>query len=600
MKQTLRTQPNTFGPACSEQKGAGRLLLPAALLAASCFAMTGFFLSSPASAQEAVSEKGAVSQKEAGLKQEAEVAAKQKTAEQEAQEKAAQERADLKKAAQKSSTGIGRGRLSGKTPPPKAASVPRSSPTSAPAVKGQAPQIGPPQKPKFEPGMSAEEQKRREVEYMNKLKASQADGKGAGKQPGGKYGAAPRPPRNPNAKLDVEFGAEKHDFGRARQGDQLTHVFKMKSSGSEPLIITQASPTCGCTLGEVKVRKPGDETSELYRFGDPIEVGADVELAATLDTGSKRNDTQVRIQVYSNDGKAPTTTLTLKASIQPFIVATPPYLQLGDIREGTERTAKINFRTSSGEPILLSSDTLRKVPVPEGMTVSVDPVNPNAEGKSSQWAATFVIGSGAKEGPGGFMLRMNSDVELPQSKKAKSLTAAEEAKAAAKGAKPTVYTCDANISYNVIGALSMAPLYISLGLVRPGQAVVRSARLTSHESDFDLSGVKVVLVGEGNADLKWADQFVASVKPVAGGSAVDIELRLTGLPESADGAFRGRVKITTGHPTTPELFLRFSGVCRKLAAGAVPKRPVTPAKGVVERRPSQLTRRTPKESDGGK
>ena len=372
----------------------------------------------------------------------------------------------------------------------------------------------------------------------------------------------------------------------------------MKSAGSEPLIITQASPTCGCTLGEIKVKKPGDQTAELYRFGDPIEAGADVELEATLDTGSKRNDTQVRIQVYSNDGKAPTTTLTLKASIQPFIVATPPYLQLGNIREGTEKTAKINFRTSNGEAILLSTDTTRKVPVPEGLTVSMDPVNPGPDGKSSQWAATFVIGSGAKEGPGGFMLRLNSDVELPQAKKAKGLTPQEEAKLAAKGAgKPTVYTCDANISYNVIGALSMAPQYISLGLVRPGQAVVRSARLTSHESDFDLSGVKVELVGEGNAELQWADQFMASVKPVAGTNAVDIELRLKGLPETSDGAFRGRVKITTGHPTKPELFLRFSGVCRKLAAGAArpgaTKRP--PAK-----KPQQPVKEGLKQAGGGK
>lgn len=577
MKQTLRTQPDSFGPACSEQKGTGRLLLPAALLAASCFAMTGFFLSSPASAQGAASQKAgtqeAVSQKGAELKQEAEKAAKQEVT-------------------KKGSQGIGRGRLTGKTPPPKPKAVPRSAPATNPITKGEAPTVGPPVKPKIDPSMSPEEQKRLEKDYMEKLKAS--TGTQAGKQPAGKYGAAPRPPRNPNAQLEVQFGSEKHDFGRARQGDQLTHVFKMKSAGTEPLIITQASPTCGCTLGEVKVRKPGDEMAELYRFGDPIEAGADVELEATLDTGSKRNDTQVRIQVYSNDGKAPTTTLTLKASIQPFIVATPPYLQLGNIREGTEKVAKINFRTSNGEPILLSTDSTRKVPVPEGLTVSIDAVNPNAEGKSSQWAATFVIGAGAKEGPGGFMLRLNSDVELPQSKKAKALTPEEEAKAALKGAKATVYTCDANISYNVIGALSMAPQYISLGLVRPGQAVVRSARLTSHESDFDLSGVKVELVGEGNAELQWAEQFIASVKPVAGTNAVDIELRLSGLPESADGAFRGRVKITTGHPNKPEMFLRFSGVCRKLAAGSGPSRPVMKKPAPQPKTPSQ------KPAGGGK
>lgn len=515
----------------------GRLLLPAALLAVSCFTVTGFLTVADSFGQDADTKKVA-------------------------------QDADAAKAGQKKA---GRGRLSGRTAPPKPVAVPSSPKTvqRAPVQPVGFQKATPPVKPVQDPTMSAEEQKKANQAYLDKLKA-------AGQQNGSKYGAAPRPPRNPNAKLEIEYGTETHDFGRSRQGDQLTHTFKMKSSGSEPLIISQASPTCGCTLGEIKVKNPGDETNSLYRFGDPIQPNAEIEVEATLDTGSKRNDTQVRIQVYSNDGKAAVTSLVLKASVQPFIVATPAFLQLGQIRQGEEKTAKVNFRTQGGERVLLTRDESRMVSLPEGLSYEVEAINPDAEGKSNQWTASFKIDTSlGQEGAKGYLLRLNTDLKLPQNEKIAAANAAQAAKSGKKSL-PLFYSCDANVSYNIIGALSMQPQYISLGLVRPGQPQVRSTRLTAHEEGFDLSGVKVEIVGEGGQELQWKDRFSAAVKPVPGASAVDIELRLDGLPEAADGAFRGRVKILTGHESKPEMFLRFSGVCRKLAGVAA--RPAQPQK----------------------
>ncbi|MEM8713132.1 MAG: DUF1573 domain-containing protein, partial [Planctomycetota bacterium] len=373
---------------------------------------------------------------------------------------------------------------------------------------------------------------------------------------------------NPNAKLDIEFGSDKHDFGQARQGDQLTHVFEMKSGGTEPLVISQASPTCGCTLGEIKVKNPGDEVSALYKFGDEIQPGADIELEATLDTTSKTSRTNVRINVYSNDGTAGQNQLQLMASVTPFITATPKFLQLGEIREGVSKTATVDFRTSSGDAIMLSQDDSRPIPMPQGLSLDVEAINANEEGKSNHWRATFTIAADSTAEPKGYMLRLNSDVPLPESKAKPK-----------KPGSPAVYQASTNINYRILGALSLQPQYVSLGLVRPGQPVVRNVRLTCHEPEFDLSGVTVEVTGEGANELAWADRFQASVKPVSGSNAVDIELRLTGLPDDADGSFRGRVNIKTGHPSKPEDFFRFSGVCRKLSGqGASPVRRPVPAK----------------------
>ncbi len=479
--------------------------------------------------------------------------------------------------APKKGTPVKRSRLSGRGAPPKPASIPTSSRSgivapkpiqvtgakasggvdlSQKAAKAGAQKFA---APKAVGSEMTPEQLAQKANYEAKMKQAQAK----------KPAAAPRPPRNPNAKLEIPFGMEKHDFGRARQGDLLIHTFKLQSNGAEPVVISQASPTCGCTLGQVTILADGEEVPALYTFGDPIEPGSEVQISATLDTKSKKNKTNVRINVYSNDGKTGVTMLSLAANVEPFLVASPPFLQFGQIREGTERTGTIDFRTSNGDRITLSEDPTRPIPLPAGLSMDFAPVNADESGKASIWRATFTVAKDSPEGGKSYAVRLNSDVELPKNPSLPD-------KAAGKVGAPTVYQVTANVNYTILGAISLQTQYLSLGLVRPDQPVVRNVRLTCHEADFDLSNVKATLTGEGNQPLQWADRFKVSVKPVSGSNAVDIELRLNGLPADADGSFRGRIAIETGHPTKPSEFVRFSGVCRKTARNVA--RPVTSGK----------------------
>ena len=43
---------------------------------------------------------------------------------------------------------------------------------------------------------------------------------------------------------------EVHDFGKIPEGPSATHVFEFKNTGNEPLIIQNASASCGCTSPE--------------------------------------------------------------------------------------------------------------------------------------------------------------------------------------------------------------------------------------------------------------------------------------------------------------------------------------------------------------
>lgn len=41
-----------------------------------------------------------------------------------------------------------------------------------------------------------------------------------------------------------------HDFGTIKEGDMVEYSFRFKNTGDKPLIITNASASCGCTVPE--------------------------------------------------------------------------------------------------------------------------------------------------------------------------------------------------------------------------------------------------------------------------------------------------------------------------------------------------------------
>ncbi|MDO3641302.1 DUF1573 domain-containing protein [Mucilaginibacter sp. L3T2-6] len=52
----------------------------------------------------------------------------------------------------------------------------------------------------------------------------------------------------PGSSAEISFEREKYDFGTIPDGSQVLYYFKFKNSGKTPLIIYNASSTCGCTI----------------------------------------------------------------------------------------------------------------------------------------------------------------------------------------------------------------------------------------------------------------------------------------------------------------------------------------------------------------
>lgn len=52
---------------------------------------------------------------------------------------------------------------------------------------------------------------------------------------------------NPN-QASFKFESEEYDFGTITQGESVTYEFKFTNTGNEPLIISKAEGSCGCTV----------------------------------------------------------------------------------------------------------------------------------------------------------------------------------------------------------------------------------------------------------------------------------------------------------------------------------------------------------------
>ncbi|QIP12052.1 DUF1573 domain-containing protein [Spirosoma aureum] len=45
----------------------------------------------------------------------------------------------------------------------------------------------------------------------------------------------------------LKFAKETHDFGKVEQGKPVTYVFEFKNAGTDPVVINDATASCGCT-----------------------------------------------------------------------------------------------------------------------------------------------------------------------------------------------------------------------------------------------------------------------------------------------------------------------------------------------------------------
>jgi archaellum component FlaG (FlaF/FlaG flagellin family) len=104
---------------------------------------------------------------------------------------------------------------------------------------------------------------------------------------------------------EIQFDTDVHDFGVIKFAGNGTYEFKFKNTGKEPLIITDAKGSCGCTV-------------PTYPKNTPINPGNFQKIKVTYDTKRPGNFTKT-VTVYSN-AKTPEKTITIKGFVEPEVV----------------------------------------------------------------------------------------------------------------------------------------------------------------------------------------------------------------------------------------------------------------------------------------
>jgi hypothetical protein len=99
----------------------------------------------------------------------------------------------------------------------------------------------------------------------------------------------------------MTFEVEEFDFGNLAKGTNVEHVFKFTNTGKAPLVITNASSSCGCTIPS-------------YPKNESIAPGETGEMTVKFD-GSGQGQVTKTVTVTANTEKG-TQVLRIKAFVE--------------------------------------------------------------------------------------------------------------------------------------------------------------------------------------------------------------------------------------------------------------------------------------------
>jgi hypothetical protein len=100
----------------------------------------------------------------------------------------------------------------------------------------------------------------------------------------------------------IEFSKDTHDYGTVKYGADGTCTFEFKNTGNEPLIISTAKGSCGCTVPEWPK--------------EPIAPGAKGTISVKYDT-KRPGAINKSVTITSNAVNEPTKVIRIKGNVLP-------------------------------------------------------------------------------------------------------------------------------------------------------------------------------------------------------------------------------------------------------------------------------------------
>lgn len=100
----------------------------------------------------------------------------------------------------------------------------------------------------------------------------------------------------------IEFTKETHDYGTVKYGADGACTFEFKNTGNEPLIISNAKGSCGCTVPEWPK--------------EPIAPGAKGKITVKYDT-KRPGAINKSVTITSNAVNEPVKVIRIKGNVLP-------------------------------------------------------------------------------------------------------------------------------------------------------------------------------------------------------------------------------------------------------------------------------------------
>jgi len=339
------------------------------------------------------------------------------------------------------------------------------------------------------------------------------------------------------------------DLGKVWQGAVVEHTFVLSCAGEEAAVVERLRPGCSCTVAETWVQNPAGERVP-WSPGDAVPPGDSMHVRVSYDTSKSRGRLPRELTLYTANTPGNRLRLTLWAEVEPWLVVEPRELLLGRLSSTEARTELARVRGPAGERYLLS---LARSPMAQALAVELSPLDPDAEGRASEWEVSVHVGPDASPGLLAEAIALQTDVLLDGGGRAGPL----EGSAALQAAQISVVA-------QVSEPVSAEPPSVAFGLLERDTIVSRSVRIQSHDSQFELEEPYVYLRGE---PLEHAAGVHLRTRAIAGGAAWEVELVLESLPEGFQGPFSGWIVAEVAHPLVFDLEIPFSGVLPPRPAG---------------------------------
>lgn len=107
----------------------------------------------------------------------------------------------------------------------------------------------------------------------------------------------------------MKFVEEEFSFGTIKQGDKVEHAFEFVNMGNQPLIISEAHGSCGCTVPEFPKQ--------------PLKKGEKGVIKVTFNSAGKQGMQDKTITITSNASDSPKV-LHVKGNVEAVVVTPTP------------------------------------------------------------------------------------------------------------------------------------------------------------------------------------------------------------------------------------------------------------------------------------